>query len=63
MASFEHEVPAEIRAASRWDEDTACYVAPTGAAWIYTSDPRGDGVDRRDADGQPIIVAVWLKEE
>ncbi len=64
MAVFYHEVPPEVRAASHWDEASACYVAPDGREWRYTSDPsRSDGPEWRDGHNQPLAVAVWLLEE
>lgn len=58
-----HEVPEATRQASVWHADYAAYRTPDGRWWRYTSDPRGEGVEWRDSNGQSIQVAVWVEGE
>jgi hypothetical protein len=60
MPEFEHQVPEDVRKASKWDDDYACYVAPDGRYWGYTDDPKNEGVSWRGSDGNPISIAVWM---
>ncbi len=58
---FKHEVSEELRNASKWDDDYSCWVTPDDRSWVYTDDPGNCGVSWRDGNGEPISVAVWLR--
>lgn len=61
--TYKDVLPKEIRNASKWDEEKACYVTPDGRAWYYTDDPKKEGVVLCNEDGSRLLVAVWLEED
>jgi hypothetical protein len=58
LSQFRHQVSAPQRARSVWFEEYGCYVTPEFLTWGYTDNPGNQGVSWRDAEGEPIAVAV-----